>query len=302
MIEFKKITMEDQALIKEHLIHNDNLCCEFSFSNNILWDKEGQMRYALLDDVLLYRLIMEKDQVVVYCTPDFKGQCSKVLGCIDEDAKQFEYPYIITCLSETMVSEIKENCGEDCYEFSSNRNSSDYIYLVEKLATLSGGKYHKKKNHLNQFKKSYSNYAYEEISSANIDECREMKEEWMLRRKENGTFSDSLAYESMILDHAFDDYGKFGFTGGLIRVDGDVKAFTLGEQLSENTFVTHFEKAMDDVVGIYAAINQQFAEHSLLGKYEYVNREEDMGLEGLRQAKMSYNPQMIYEKYVARKL
>lgn len=290
--------MEDRETIRKYLMHNDNLCCEFSFGNNILWDREGKMEYALVEDTLIYRLPLENE--VIYCTPDFHGKVSTILQFIDLDSKNIGKPYAITCLTETMKDEMIA-MGDPAlsYEFTMDRDHCDYIYSVEKLATLSGGKYHKKKNHLNQFLKSYSNYSYEEISGDNIEECREMKNEWMRRHKERGIFSDSLAYESGIIDAALDHYEEFGFEGGLIRVDGDVKAFTIGERLSFNTFVTHFEKALDDVVGIYAAINQQFAEHTLLGQYEYVNREDDMGLEGLRQAKLSYNPQMIYEKYVA---
>ncbi len=289
MSEFKKVTMEDGDLIRKYLLDKDNLCCEFSFGNSVLWDYDRKLEYCILGDVLIYRMVYDE---IMYCTPNFKGQAGAVLDFIDADAG--DRPYKITCLSEDMKEEVLA-ARPDRYKFSTDRGHSDYIYLVENLAYLKGKKYHKKKNHLNSFLKN-NEFEYEPISANNVVECIDMKNRWLAARE---VMSPSLGVESAAIEYALNNFEKFGFVGGLIRIGGVVKAFTLGERLSEDTFVTHFEKAEDDIRGLYTIINQQFAEKTLLGNFTYVNREEDMGIEGLRQAKMTYNPEMIYDKYVA---
>lgn len=294
MLEFKKVSMEHGNLLRKYLIDNDNLCCEFSFGNSILWDADEKLEFAIVEDVLIYRMVHDE---IAYCTPDFKGKVQQILRLMESNAKELGKNYKITCLSEEMMKQILEVIPDE-YEFTTDRSHSDYIYRVENLAKLSGKKYHKKKNHLNKFLKN-NEFVYEEISKNNANECINMKNKWMESRTEK---SESLMLESQAIEKGLSDFEKFGFLGGLIRINGEVCAFTLGERLSENTFVTHFEKALDGIDGLYAAINQQFAQNSLSGKFTFVNREEDMGLEGLRQAKMTYNPEIIYNKYIAQKI
>lgn len=295
MLEFKKIFIEDGNLIRKYLIESSNMCCEFSFGNNVLWNADEKLEYCIVEECLLYRMVY--DEEVKYCTPGFKGNADKLLELIHEDAEMLGKDYRITCLSEEMKQEI-ESIKPSQYVFETDRAHSDYIYVVDELARLSGKKFHKKKNHLNKFLKNYD-FTYEEISSDNVEDCIKMKNEWMESRSEK---TQSLMIESRAIDEALLNFEKFGFIGGLIRIDGKVCAFTLGERLCTDTFVTHFEKALDGVDGLYAAINQQFAQNALNEKFIYVNREEDLGLEGLRQAKMTYNPQIIYNKYIARKI
>lgn len=292
MSEFKKISIKDGDILRKYLMNGNNLSCEFSFGNNVLWDPDGKLEYRIMEDVLIYRMIFEEE--TVYCIPDFRGQVQKVMEFVERDAGQFGKEYVISCLNEKMTEEIKAVYGRK-YVFKTNRDQSDYIYLVDNLAELKGGKYHKKKNHLNNFMKN-NEFTYEEINESNIGECRAMKNLWMERREE---VNKNLQIESGAIDAALDHFKEFGFIGGLIRVDGEVKAFTLGERQSADTFVTHFEKAMDDINGLYTIINQQFAQNALQGTYTYVNREDDMGLEGLRQAKLSYYPEVVHDKYTA---
>lgn len=285
--------MEDGELLRKYLINDNNLSCEFSFGNNILWNPGERLEYQIVEDVLIYRMIYEEE--IVYCTPDFKDRVQEFLDFVETDSKQTGKSFLISCLNEKMTEEIKAVSGNK-YKFETNRAQSDYIYLVDSLAGLSGRKLHKKKNHLNYFLKNYE-FTYEEINKNNAKECKDMKNRWMAGKEE---VRGSLLVESGAIDTALDYFETFGFLGGLIRINGEVKAFTLGERLSRDTFVTHFEKAEENMNGLYTAINQQFAKNTLSGKYTYVNREDDMGLEGLRQAKLSYYPEMVYDKYVAR--
>ena len=179
----------------------------------------------------------------------------------------------------------------DRFDFVENRAFADYIYSVDDLINLSGKKYHKKRNHLSNFKKRY-NYAFEQITSANLHECFEMYEVWL---KNKNAENDENYDEYSAIKRAFDNFEKLGFVGGALRVDGKIEAFTMGEALTSETFCTHIEKANTDIVGSYAAINNEFAKNCL-ATFKYVNREEDMGIEGLRKAKLSYYPAILLEK------
>lgn len=289
---FNKITIKDRDIINKYLIQDNNLSCEFSFGNSILWDADGVLTYTVYNDVLIYRMNYDR---LIYCIPDFKKRTGEILKYIDEDAGKMEKEYMITCLSENMVKEIKEISDE--YEFNMDRDKCDYIYDLDELRKLNGKKFHKKKNHLNKFLQSYE-FAYEVINENNIAECLEMKNEWMNGRSRD----ESMETESRAIDRAFENYKAFDFCGGLIRIDGRVAAFTFGERLGSETFVTHFEKGMEEIDGIYVAINRQFSDYLYSRGYRYVNREDDLGLEGLRQAKLSYRPCTIYEKYTAVKI
>ena len=286
---FNKITIDDREIINKYLIQDNNLSCEFSFGNNILWDADSKLSYTIYNDVLIYRMNYDE---LVYCVPDFREKAEEVLKFIDEDASDMGRKYRITCLSENMVREIKEI--SDAYEFNMERDRCDYIYDLLELKELKGKKFHKKKNHLNKFLQNYE-FTYEEINEGNIRECLEMKNIWMKSRE----MDESLEFESRAIDYAFANYEKFDFLGGLIRIDKYVAAFTMGERLGSDIFVTHFEKGLDEIDGIYVAMNQQFSEYLYDKGYRYVNREDDLGLPGLRQAKLSYRPYVIYEKYTA---
>ncbi len=185
-----------------------------------------------------------------------------------------------------------EELFPNTFAFSYNRDYSDYIYLVEDLMYLKGKKFHGKRNHINQFLKN-NEFTYEPMTPENIPECREMNEKW--KEQNDSGDSRSLETELRAVDMAFRYFEKFGFVGGLIRIRGEVAAFTIGERLNSDTFVSHIEKAYHDIQGLYPMINQQFALNCMEG-YKYVNREEDMGVEGLRKAKLSYNPVIILEK------
>ena len=175
------------------------------------------------------------------------------------------------------------------------RESADYVYSVGNLAALAGKKYHGKKNHVNKFKKTYEKWGYESINSENILECIEMVKEWGI---ENDCYNDiSRAEEICVMIKGLRQMKELSLKGGLIRIGKKVVAVTLGEPISDNMFVIHFEKAFADIQGAYPMINQQFIIHELMD-YQYVNREEDMGLMGLRKAKESYNPEFMVEKGV----
>ncbi len=165
----------------------------------------------------------------------------------------------------------------------------DYIYLLKDMATLAGRKFSAKRNHINRFKANY-NWGFELITSENLGQCREMSREWC--RRHNCGEDVLLKYEECAVNRCFKNYSALNLEGGLLRVDGEVVAFTMGDRLNSDTYDIHVEKALSEYQGVYQMINREFAAH-IQNKYPdliYMNREEDMGYEGLRKAKLSYYP------------
>ena len=294
-MEFSNITFDDLDTIKRYTMKAGTRNCEFAPANVIFWNEENDIKFTIYDDVLLYRSIKKSDGGVLahYSPLELPKDPEKFINDMEEDAKLIGEKMMISNITDDMVK-ILGNDMVGQLEFGYDRDNSDYIYLTEDLVTLSGSKLHGKKNHLNKFIKTYD-FFYEKIREENIDECLKMKEEWA---KEKGMEDDEFRQELHVIDRAFDAYDKFDFRGGLIRIDGKVAAFTFGEPVSSDTFVTHFEKAYEDIPGLYQAINQQFAANEL-SDYKYVNREDDVGIEGLRRAKLSYKPVMMCDKYYA---
>jgi uncharacterized protein len=175
-----------------------------------------------------------------------------------------------------------------------DRDNSDYVYKTEKLIRLSGNKYHTLKNHINRFNKQYP-WEYFSLTPALKNECLDLQEEWCRLRQ--CVESPGLLNEEQAIIEAFNHMDHLKYKGGVIRVDGKVEAFTLGELLNPQTVVIHIEKANPKLSGLYALIQQQFLENEW-SHIPYVNREQDLGLEGLRKAKLSYNPEFMVNKYI----
>ncbi|MEI6845879.1 MAG: phosphatidylglycerol lysyltransferase domain-containing protein [Candidatus Firestonebacteria bacterium] len=174
-----------------------------------------------------------------------------------------------------------------------DRDDFDYIYSVKELINLSGEKFHAKKNLVNGFIKRYA-FEFKPLDSLLIPECLQLHQKWC-DLKACEADPNSNAEDLMVLE-LLNNFSHWNFFGGAILIDRKVQAFTILEQLNANTAVGHVEKANTEYRGIYQAINQ-FAAEKLLSKYEFVNREQDVGEPGLRKAKLSYNPVGFAEKY-----
>jgi len=181
-----------------------------------------------------------------------------------------------------------------CYESVEDRDNFDYLYLVKSLSTLAGKKLDGKRNHINKFKKLHT-FEYEEINQDNISACKDILENWCIQR--DYTTQSSLIAERIANLELLDNYMSLNLKGAIIKVDGVPEAFTVGEQLNSDTAVIHIEKANANIQGLYPLINQQFVANQW-SDLVYVNREQDLGLEGLRKAKLSYNPVGFVEKYI----
>ncbi len=287
MLEFKDITIEELNKMDGYLRNSGNYSCEFSKGNIFMWNIEDEIKYAVVEDCPVFRNIEEER--VIYSAP-FYNKESRLIEILLEDAKSLQKKFVMHLVSQKMKEDLAEKYGKK-FIYNTNEDYSDYIYNVEDLIKLSGRKYHGKKNHINYFLKNYE-YSYEPIGSENIEECRELKAHWLSFEEENS----SAIRESVAIDRALDNYDALGYEGGLIRIGGVVKAFTFGEKLNDEVFVIHVEKADANIRGLYPMINREFAINKL-ASYKYVNREEDLGMEGLRKAKLSYGPVMMWDKY-----
>ncbi|MDD5603353.1 MAG: phosphatidylglycerol lysyltransferase domain-containing protein [Eubacteriales bacterium] len=175
-----------------------------------------------------------------------------------------------------------------------DRDNSDYLYITENLIHLKGGKYDSKRNHINKFKKLYGEFEYEEIDSSLISDCKEVNEEWC--RKIGCEEHKPLYCEKIANFELLDNYEALGVSGAVIKVGGRPQAFTVGEMLNDETAVIHIEKANTDIHGLYTIINKEFCIRSW-SDTRYINREQDLGIEGIRKAKLSYHPHRMVDKY-----
>ena len=193
-----------------------------------------------------------------------------------------------------MCEELKE-IMPDRFHFEADRDYTDYLYLRTDLATLAGKKFQSKRNHVNKFRKTY-NYEYVPLTPDRIPECMELEAEWC--KMNNCNQHEGTGNERRALIYALQNFDALGLTGGILHVDGKIAAFTFGMPINEDTFGVHVEKADTRIDGAYAMINYEFANH-IPEQYTYLNREEDLGIEGLRKAKLSYQPTILLEKYMA---
>ncbi|QHQ63105.1 DUF2156 domain-containing protein [Anaerocolumna sedimenticola] len=290
MDQFKKLTIEDRDIIEKYLEKDKHRACDYSAGNLILWSDVYNTRFAIEKDMLFIKFM--KDNENYFAFPMGGGNIKQALEWLIAYCKNQKIEFKMNLIEPSMYKEIEKLYPCE-YEITYVRDSADYVYLVEDLKNLSGKKYHGKKNHINKFVKTYPDWTYDTITDENTKECIEMVKEW---GKENGSSGDSSkADEINVLIKGLEHRKELHMIGGIIRAEGRIVALTMGEKSGEDMFIIHFEKAFADVSGAYPMINQQFIIHELSG-YTYVNREEDMGIKGLRKAKESYHPVFMAEK------
>ena len=291
MIDFKPLTIEDASWVKPLLREAGERGAEYSFANALVWGSFFKIACARVDDFLLSRSAVAPFS---YLYPRGKGDLRKAVESIMQDAAGQGVPLVLRGLSNTAKEEL-ERLFPDKFNYTLLRDLADYIYLVKDLSDLAGRKFQPKRNLVSRFMKTY-NWSYEPITAQNIAECAEMSHEWckVNRCEENG----SLEMETTVVNRMLHCFSALDLRGGLLRVDGKVIAFTVGEPLNHDTFIVHIEKAFTEYQGAYQMINRQFIRNNALD-FVYVNREDDAGDLGLRKAKASYQPVFMQEKYLA---
>ena len=263
-----------------------------------MWRTPYHIQWVVEDDVLY--MINEYDGKLAalqpFCDPaKWPEATKKILAFFAER----ERPVYLMWLEKDYAAFLRGD-GQTlaAFDVTDDRDNADYVYLAEKLMTLAGRKLHSKKNHLNAFHKLYPQAEYLPITQELIPACRKELESWYTMRSEELEDDPFIGYERAAIHEVFDNYEAFQLKGGVLRIDGRVVAFTFGEQLNTDTAVIHVEKADPNVRGAYPAITQGFVSHAW-SDMTYINREEDMGLPGLRKAKESYKPEKMIEKFNA---
>ena len=283
MIMFRDVELSDAEVCRSFFRSSGSISCDYTFGNLFAWKDVFNYKIAFVQDFMLVRLGNEQYS---YFLPLGNGDISKAIELLKEQEQGDLHIYgaSLEDLERLKAANVKM---KSVFLY---RDASDYIYKAEDLITLAGKKYHSKRNFISRFKASY-NWTYEALSIKHIPEAKAFCEYWFEKYSD-----ESGNQEKKVALGALDNFEAIGFEGGILRVDGRVIAFTAGEAINDDVYCVHIEKADTEYVGAYNALNQQFLINNC-SEYTLINREEDMGIEGLRKAKESYNPAFIFEKY-----
>lgn len=292
MIQFQKLNPKEKAAYDEYLLNCGQRGCEYNFSNLYLW---GRQKAAFLEDSLVF--FSQFNQRSVYLFPLCRGNLKDTIDAIIHDAHSRGIPCRLTSLTHDDCDAL-EALYPNKFRFHHDRSSFDYIYNIEDLATLKGKKFQKKRNHLNKFKQLHPDYRLELLTDANTPMVEDLLRRWYAHKLELDPSGDYYM-EQVAISRALRHREELDMEG-LVLMDGDdILAMTLGTHLAANTFDVQFEKAIDE--SAYVAMCSGFAAH-LMAKYpqlQFLNREDDLGIEGLRKSKLAYNPVMLIEKHWA---
>lgn len=290
MINFKKIEITDRTWVLPILQTSNYQSQEYNFTNNFIWKDVFNVQVANHKG---FYLVKSGRETPSYVFPAGNGNLKEVIEEMMEDAQKCGHAFCMHSLFEDSVAQL-ETLFPDTFSFIEDRDYADYIYLSEKLQTLSGKKLHSKRNHINRFIENNPSWTYEPVTKDNLQDCYAMNVQWC--HANNCEDDEDKKSEQCAVKNCFKNFADLELQGGIIKIDGNIVAFAFGEPLNNDTFIVHIEKAFSDIQGAYPMINQQFAIHNTTN-FTYINREDDMGSEGLRKAKLSYYPEKILIKY-----
>ena len=288
MMNFKSPNLADYKDFSPFFFDEGEISCEANFISIYVWKQIYGNEFHMDDKTLVLRSISDDENKYVFSLP--YGDLDHGMSLIFEYCKAHNIkPNLWTSQGKRFDCFIKKY---DSYEIIPQRDNFDYIYNREDLVELKGKKYHSKRNHISSFSKKYD-WSYETLDEKNKAEFLAFSEKWYNDRKENneGLYAEKEAFAE-ILSSAND----IDYKGGLIRVGDRIAAITIGSPINSYTYDIHYENADIDFPTAYTVVNREFAARELQG-YKYINREDDLGIEGLRKAKMSYKPEMLLEKY-----
>jgi uncharacterized protein len=284
-IPFKKIAIQDKEAIEFYLFKYSSFCLSaFTFSSLVAWERVYHYQWAIVKDTLLLKFVTIDDGKEQLMQPI--GEFPKLLqDQIIQYARSLNYRLTIYGVSNAFIS--KHPVFVAHFERTEHRDMDNYIYSAEDLATLKGGNFQAKRNLITQFETN-NKWASEAVSIENISACFEVIGK--IYDQNNLDAASYLAHELKALEFVLNNFTQFKDEGVLIRVDGKPVAFSLYEHLNPSTCVVHFEKAIRDYKGLYQLINRETAKKIYSKGCKHINREEDLGIEGLRKAKLSYHP------------
>lgn len=287
---FRPIDLSMKPMVDSYILPHGLWGSEYTFTNLFIWGQNGQIKLAESDSTL-FILLNDGEKGEFMFAPLTVGDYG---SAVERGARYLEARGHKACfhaISGSLEERFRTSCGD--FTLLPDRDDSDYLYLSDDLINLRGKKFHAKRNHVNRFITENS-YEYIELSSDMLGECLDVYDEWLGEKLDADA---SALAERQAIAAAVSNMERLGVKGCGIRLGGRLAAFSLGERINDELAVIHIEKA-DDVDGLFAFVNQQFAQHSWSG-VKYINREEDMGIEGLRKAKLSYHPVRMIDKFIA---
>ncbi len=291
MLNFKLIEKSQIEQYKKYYDYTTAMGCDVNLLNAYLWRNEYNIKFAVYDETLIKAYFRDDNTVWGYCMPSGKN----IRGAFDEifaDALERGHKPHIVLLTNGQRA-ILESMYPARFDFVRSPENQDYIYLTKDLVTLQGKKFHAKRNHISKFYRNYTENHFETIDDTNKEDALKVVLDWY---KENNMNPDD-SEEVKAIREALDNMEAFQMQGAVLYVEEKPVAMTLGSEISDRVYDINFEKALKTYDGVYAVINNEFAQ--TLTAYEYINREEDMGIEGLRKAKLSYNPVIILDRFNA---
>ncbi|MFW5780343.1 MAG: DUF2156 domain-containing protein [Bacillota bacterium] len=289
-LDFKPITNKYYNLINSYLINQPYRICDYTPGILYMWRGYLNYEFAIIYDMLIIKSSLKGN--TTFSIPLGEGEEKRALDAIRSYCRKNGLPMNFHGVTEPAIMLLKEHFG-DIFEIKNLENWGEYLYRYSDLLHLRGKKYHSKRNHINQFEKRYHDYVFKQIKNSDIPRLRDFAETYYSQvQKDQAIFYR----EKEMLENVFRDYEKLKFLGGYLEVDGDIVAFAIGEIQGEILYV-HIEKANREYKGSYAVINNEFVNYFKDEDVNFVNREEDVGDEGLRKAKMSYHPIEIIKKF-----
>lgn len=302
MLTFECPQFEDRQWVQPLLEAEGGLGCEYNFANIYLWSRAYPQKIARFGDRLLVRI--EGALGLSYLYPAGSGPLAPAVDALATDAAEQGKTLTLVCVTEEQKAALEEACPGR-FQFEEDRDGFDYLYDINRLADLPGKKLHAKRNHIRRFDDQFPDWLLEEVTPANVPECVELERQWAaIRQEEAGEDVEAITEETVAVIEALYHMDKLGLEGALIRADGSPIAFSLGGFITPECFDVNFEKSFGDVQGAYPAINREMARliRSRHPEVKWFNREDDLGLEGLRRAKLSYYPDILLAKYTAREI
>lgn len=291
-MNFKKLELEDNQVFDRYLKPYKFKTCEYSFTDLFMWRKAYDIQYTILNNVLIIKQMDSEGeyyfmQPIGYTRENLKGIIDRLI----QYKKEFNLKFLFKDIEEPFIKDLKEICTYEFY-ISEDRDTFDYIYDSSSLIKLSGRKLRNKRNHYNNFIKN-NYYKITDIAREEVDQCIKVSEEWYEQKDYE---SYNLFYELKAIEELLNNRDKLGLECMAVYVNDKLSAFTIGEKVSNEMAIIHIEKADSKVNGLYNFINKTFVE-KYFSDVPFINREEDLGIEGLRVAKLSYKPIKLEHKY-----
>jgi hypothetical protein len=289
--DFVPLELKDREIFQAFLQAYRPETSELTFTNLFIWRSHYKFQWSLYKDWLV--IVSLESEYGTFAMepvgPPPRNEVTRVVLEWMREEKTQSNPRIERA-DERIVREID---GFNGITIEPTRDHFDYVYLRDDLVNLAGNKYRSKRNHINQLLRTYS-YQYSGLAPDHIQDCIELQDRWceMKRCEEDLNLLGEWDAIREILEH----YDALDMQGGVVTIENKVMAFTIGQMLNDNTAVVHIEKADPEIPGLYPVVNQQFCENNWKNVL-YVNREQDLGMPGLREAKLSYYPDHMVKKF-----